>query len=286
MELRHLRYFVAVAEELHFARAAERVGIEQSPLSRAIRELELDLGVVLFTRTSRSTRMTRAGEALLVDARRLLAESTQIARRARFAIVGKPSCLKIGISQAVADGRLSRLFAHSQREESEIKYSVLEAPTARLSEYLRDDVIDLAISCTEINSGGLISYPIWTIPLVAVMSSAHPFAPKAGLRLGEVLEEWPVVAESEVRQACGALRTALEVVPVSGVSVLVEMAASEIAVGIAPLTQLNGLVRPEIAITGLSDPSMVITVYIVLRRKGQVSACGRFLRRAMEISHP
>jgi len=282
MELRHLRYFVAVAEELHFARAAERVGIEQSPLSRAIRELELDLGVALFTRTSRSTRMTKAGETLLVDARRLLTESRQIAKRARFTVTAKATCLRLGISQAVADPRLSRLLAVSQREESELTLSILEASTHRLSNYLRDDAIDVAVSCTEINSGGLISYPVWTIPLVAVMSSAHPFALRNGLQLGEVLDESFVVADSELRQGCGALRTALDVAPVSGVSVLIEMAASGIAVGIAPLTQLDGLVRPDIAVARLGDPSMVITVYVILRRKGQASGCGRFLRRALE----
>src|SRR6266700_8224129 len=72
METRELRYFVAVAEELHFARAAARVGIEQSPLSKAITEMERHLGVRLFVRTRRSTQLTGVGEMLLEDARRIL----------------------------------------------------------------------------------------------------------------------------------------------------------------------------------------------------------------------
>jgi DNA-binding transcriptional LysR family regulator len=281
MELRHLRYFIAVAEELHFARAAERVGIEQSPLSRAIRELELDLGVSLFTRTSRSTRMTKAGESLLVDARRLLIETRQIAKRARFTVIGKASCLRLGFSQAVADSRLSRLLAISHREESEVTFSILEAPTSQLPTYLRDDVIDVAVSCTEMNSGGLISHAIWSIPLVAVVSVHHPLALRSSLQLDELLDQPSVIADPELRQGCGALRSAVEVSPISGASVLVEMAASGIAVGIAPLSQLEGLMRPDIAVAKFDNPGMVITVYVILRRRGQASACGRLLLRAI-----
>jgi DNA-binding transcriptional LysR family regulator len=77
MELRHLRCFIAVAEELHFARAAERLHIEQSPLSRAIKELEEELGVSLFARTTRSTRLTRAGTLFLEHVPRVFAALEQ-----------------------------------------------------------------------------------------------------------------------------------------------------------------------------------------------------------------
>ena len=73
MEIRHLRCFLAVAEELHFARAAERLHMEQSPLSRTIRELESDLGATLFERNRRGTQLTWAGQVLLEDARRVFA---------------------------------------------------------------------------------------------------------------------------------------------------------------------------------------------------------------------
>jgi DNA-binding transcriptional LysR family regulator len=80
MQLQHLRYFIAVAEAQHFRRAAEKIGIEQSPLSRAIRLLEQDLGVSLFHRTTRGTRITKSGEVLLEHARCILS-SVENARR-------------------------------------------------------------------------------------------------------------------------------------------------------------------------------------------------------------
>ncbi len=98
MELRHLRYFLAVAEELHFARAAERLHIEQSPLSRAIRELEEELGAQLFVRTSRSTRLTLAGKLLMENAPRVLLALDQARESVKAAANGFHGRLRVALS--------------------------------------------------------------------------------------------------------------------------------------------------------------------------------------------
>ncbi len=108
MELRHLRYFIAVAEELHFTRAAERLHIGQPPLSHAIQVLEADVGALLFERTKRSVRMTEAGKLFLIDARRILALSEQAAETARRAQRGQAGELRIGFTFSTP---LTPLFA-------------------------------------------------------------------------------------------------------------------------------------------------------------------------------
>src|SRR3954453_3053077 len=115
VELRQLRYFVAVAEELHFGRAAERLHMSQSPLSRAIRELERDLGLVLFVRTTRRVELTPAGSVLLERSRRALAEIDGAITDARRSMQSEDVVLRLGygpfsrpVAEAIVDqfGRL------------------------------------------------------------------------------------------------------------------------------------------------------------------------------------
>lgn len=110
MELRHLRCFLAVAEELHFARAAERLHIEQSPLSRAIKELEEELGVVLFARTTRSTRITRAGKLFLEHVPRVFAALEQARGSVMAAANGFDAQLRIALSVGMTPARLPALW--------------------------------------------------------------------------------------------------------------------------------------------------------------------------------
>src|SRR5438874_12117768 len=111
IELRQLRYFVAVAEELHFGRAATRLHMSQSPLSRAIRELERDLGVVLFVRTTRSVELTAAGSMLLERSRRALSELDGAVAEVRRSVRTEAATLGLGygpfsrpVATTIADG--------------------------------------------------------------------------------------------------------------------------------------------------------------------------------------
>ncbi|AAF84531.1 LysR family transcriptional regulator [Xylella fastidiosa] len=130
MELRHLRCFVVLAEELHFTRAAERLHIEQPPLSRAIKELEDELGATLFDRDRRGTRLTPAGSAFLQDVRRVFAALEQGRENVKAIAAGLQGSLRIAISDGTVDQRLSAFLAHCREEEPEIEIRLSGADMA------------------------------------------------------------------------------------------------------------------------------------------------------------
>lgn len=126
MEFRHLRYFLAVAEELHFGRAAQRLHISQPPLSLNIRQLEEELGVRLFERNSREVRLTAAGQAFEPQARKLLDQAIQAAQRAREAEMGVIGHLRIGFVGTSLLRGLPQAVRHFQRQYPRVRLSMRE----------------------------------------------------------------------------------------------------------------------------------------------------------------
>src|SRR5690554_4785659 len=212
MELRHLRCFIAVAEELHFARAAERLHIEQSPLSRAIKELEEELGVSLFARTTRSTRLTRAGTLFLEHVPRVFAALEQARDSVRAAASGFHGQLRIALSDGITPSRLPALLAQCRLDEPEVDIRLFEVPLSQQIKGLIDDLYDVGFAQSDEVGDNILAEPVWSDPLMVVVPERHPILSHKRIPLDEVLRYPlvmcdPVVCEGHVRQIARVLRT-------------------------------------------------------------------------------
>jgi DNA-binding transcriptional LysR family regulator len=145
MELRHLRYFVAVAEALNFGRAARRLAISQPPLSRQIRALEEELGAALFARTRRAVALTAAGNALLPEARRLLREADALKEGARHLAAGQAGTVALGFISVAAYNILPALVPEFRRRHPGLKLALQEGVTDLLLPALVQGEIDVAM---------------------------------------------------------------------------------------------------------------------------------------------
>ena len=189
LELRHLRYFVAVAEELNFSRAAERLHMAQPPLSAAIRQLEQELGTDLLLRTTREVRLTEAGQTFLEGAERTLAELERARTDAQRAAAGEIGQLRIGFSWSTRFETLPAIGRSFRRSHPDVSLLTEEMWNARMLPALRSGAIDLAVSlCPEI-AGELAYEPIRREPMLALLAQSHPLAANAELALRDLADE-------------------------------------------------------------------------------------------------
>jgi len=145
MELRHLHYFVAVAEELHFGRAAHRLHIAQPPLSQQIRQLEEELGVQLFLRTKRSVSLTEAGAAFLEEAQRVLEQTKRAVEVAQRTGHGEQGKLIIGFVGSATYGLLPRLLRRFRERFPEVTLVLRELTTSQQVHALHEQRIHLGV---------------------------------------------------------------------------------------------------------------------------------------------
>lgn len=202
LELRHLRYFIAVAEELHFVHAAERLHIEQSPLSRAIKDLEYDLGVQLLRRTTRSTQLTWAGQVFLEQGRRILALLEQAKASAKRAAAGYRGHLRIAISDGLAQPHLSALFSRCREEEPDIHIRLFEMPFAQQVKGLRHELLDAGFALASEVGAGLVAIPVWRDPVAVVVPARHPLLVHKRISLSDALQFPLVMCHPEAGSGC------------------------------------------------------------------------------------
>ncbi|WP_327663584.1 MULTISPECIES: LysR family transcriptional regulator [unclassified Streptomyces] len=205
MELKHLTGFVAVAEELHFGRAAERLHIAQSPLSQQIKLLERDLGVKLFDRTTRTVRLTSAGQALVEPARRLLADAAAVHRTVRAAHLGEVGRVSVGFAGASSYAALPLLTRAVTSQLPGIEL-VLEGQTYS-GEALRrvtDGTLDIGFVALPVRRG-ITARVVRMERLVLALPDSHPLADRAEVPVRALADEpivtFPLSRESAVRDA-------------------------------------------------------------------------------------
>jgi DNA-binding transcriptional LysR family regulator len=280
MELRHLRYFVGVADELHFGRAAQRLGISQPPLSQQIKALEDELGVALFERTSRQVTLTGPGRLFLVEARRTLAQAAHaidIARRAQQGEVGEVS---IGFSSSVPFTSLVVEALSAFREaRPAVRLDLTEMPRGDQIEALMQERIDVGfIRGFERPS---LSAPIsvrllLTEQLLVALRSDHPLAGRDRDPTVDDLRDEPFVLyqrafgagfNEHLTQLCARAGFTPRVVQeATGLSTLLGLVAA--GMGITAITRSLGVLHPEnIVFRTLEDPEALSHLWLIHRAR-------------------
>ena len=301
MELRHLRYFVAVAEELNFSRAAGRMYLSQPALSQQIRKLERELGVALFHRTKNHVALTEAGRVMLEGARRVLVLVEQTAREAREVGGAEGRHLKVGFPEyanhtPVADAlqTFRRRYPYVDLEEHET-FTLQE--TLQQIDKLHKGTLDIGFMLRPEEDGLLEIEHVLEIELVAALPEGHPLAEKDEVNLRELSEERLILFSRRFHPrsydyVVGCCREAgfepkvvqrKEPQLYSGPTTY-RMVASGIGVGIVARPVVSGYRQYDVIFKPLRDPSPSLELVAAWRRDDPSSNLQAFLEVVRELA--
>lgn len=289
MELRHLRYFFALAEELHFTRAAERLNIEQPPLSRAIKELEDELSVLLFDRNRRGTQLTEAGRTFLQDVRRLFIVLEQARENVRAVAAGLRGSLHIAISDGAVNHRLAALLADCRQQEPEIELRLAEVPLAEQLRGLRSGDYAIGFAHTADVEESIVAEAVWRDELVIAVPARHELLAHKEVPLYKLADHPlilcdPQVCEGYCREVTRLLRS-LEQEPnvaehASSLDMMLTLVGAGYGVGFTTAAKIAISQRDDVVARPLAADSAVITTYLLRLRSDELSpSLERFLVR-------
>jgi DNA-binding transcriptional LysR family regulator len=290
MELRHLRYFIGVAEELHFARAAARLGISQPPLSQQIRALEEELGVRLFDRTSRSVKLTSAGAAFLDAARATLEQAERAANLARRAARGELGELNLGFNaSAPFVPMIAKAIYDFRQLYPDVKLVLTELagrpqPTA-LIDHALDACFVRSVRRPDVDESIAVA-PILRERLFVAMRPDHRLAAQEEVALRDLAGE-PLLLYFREHGATFtdelfAMLRAVEVEPIVAhsvreVSTLFGLAAAGVGVTVVA-ESLCELRSARLVYRPVSDPESVTGLWLFSLREGSSLPCQNFLK--------
>lgn len=292
MNLRHLRSFIAVAEELHFGRAARRLHVGQSPLSRTIRRLETDLGVVLLDRTPHGVLLTAAGQVFLLDAQRVLQTLEQAQTNVQTAAAGYRNTLRVALSSHIGKSRLPTLLALCRKEAPEVAIRLFETSKAQLVLGLGTGLYDLGLTLDDGGDAGLIATSLWEDPVVVALPTRHPLLAFKEVPPKEVVSYPPVLCDSKDCNVCIQQRERLfrsveaqsmAVEYVTSHSLMLTLVAAGYGVGFSSAGHLANCQHFGVVARPLADRTASLTTYL-LRREGEMTESLRqFVNRAQRV---
>jgi DNA-binding transcriptional LysR family regulator len=290
LELRHLRYFIAVAEELHFARAAEKLHIEQSPLSRAIKDLEYDLDAQLFERTTRCTRLTWAGQVFMDEARRVLSTLEQAKASVKAAATGYRGTLRVALSDGVDPLRLTALLAQCREEEPDVEIRLFEVTLAQQLKGLRGGMYDAGFARVSEVGEGLIGVSAWEDPLVIAVPARHPLLAHKRIPIEELVHYplvlyHPEVCEGSHRQIERILR-AVDAEPivaehVSSFDLMMVLVAAGYGLSFANESHMAICRHPEVVARPLAGRPISLTTCLLRPESDPSEPLRRFIGRVV-----
>ncbi|MFE9427134.1 LysR family transcriptional regulator [Kitasatospora sp. NPDC006697] len=296
MELRQLRYFVTVAEELHFGRAAERLLIGQPAVSQQIRRLERELKVELFDRNPRTVRLTPAGQAFLPAARSVLTAEDAARAVAAGLATGRTGVLSLGTITGLGE-RLDRILDTFESQAPGLRVELVSAPVRERLARLADGRLDAAFvrGALPEHSPELTHLPLWQDALVAAVPARHPLAERPALDLAELAalplrlterRNNPALVDL-VLDSCHA--AGFEPIP-GPVSQTLQDTLAAIGSGTPMWTVVYGgnarIMRiPRVAFVPFADPALALPTALAVRR-GPLSPALELLLTALGTPEP
>jgi DNA-binding transcriptional LysR family regulator len=274
MDMRHLRCFVAVCEELHFGRAAERLHLTQPPVSLAIKELEEELGVRLLERTSRRMSLTRAGEDALHDARSVLAAADTMRRRAREAAQGLMGSLSIGFISLPAYSFLPPTLRSFTENYQRVKVTLQEGTTDQILHDVESGSLDIGLVFrTPDLPAAFNSRLVHTEPLVVALPESHPLAGSSRVALEKLSQErflgferhqGPLMFDAIVA-TCMRHGFSPKLFPARQMHTIVSLVSGGIGVALVP-SSVQALHREGVVYRNMNGEKTVVETVAVWRR--------------------
>lgn len=294
IELRHLRYFIAVAEELHFGRAAEKLHIAQPPLSQQIRQLENELGFQLFHRTKRSVELTEAGQVFLGECQKILRQLDQAVQMGRQVSRGAVGQLVVGFVSSAAYSVLPDALRSFRAAFPDVSLELHELTTDQQVHWLKDGRMDVGFVRPPVDDELFCMMPIFQEPLVVALPINHPLANHAQIPLKDLAAEAFILFPrplapglydqiiSLCHQGGFSPRVVQEAIQMQ---TIISLVAAEIGIAIVPVS-LHHLQRTGVVYKPLVETTPKAAIALIWRRSHPSPTVQRFLEVVKQTINP